>query len=261
MDALTLDELKQRLEYFPSTGAFIWRQNKKVSLVGADAGSAATNGYIQIYVGARKYMAHRLAWFYSFGKWPSDMVDHANGHRSDNRLSNLREATRSQNGYNRRRNTATSSGLKGAYRVTNSSLFQSSCVVGGVQYYLGCFSTAEEAAKAYDEFALIHHKQFFNASLNEGVSIVARPKSIILSKDEKKVIVAELKLKIKAAKDEAKIVIAAVKDADKTYALAGKTHIAALKASDKTALAVNKTLTSLEAQLAALTAPAETAAA
>lgn len=90
---------------------------------------------------------------------------------------------------------------------------------------------------------------------------MARPKSIILSKDEKKVIVAELKLKIKAAKDEAKIVIAAVKDADKTYALAGKTHIAALKASDKTALAVNKTLTSLEAQLAALTAPVETAAA
>ena len=89
---------------------------------------------------------------------------------------------------------------------------------------------------------------------------MARPKSVILSSAEKKTIVAELKLKLKAAKDEVKVVIAGVKEADKALQQANKLHIASLKVSDKAALAAAKTVAALEAQLAALTAPAEASA-
>ncbi len=84
---------------------------------------------------------------------------------------------------------------------------------------------------------------------------MARPKSVILSKDEKKSIVAELKTKIKAAKDNVKQFAGIAKEADKIYAAAGKTHLATLKANDKAAAAAAKELAGLEAQLNALTTP------
>lgn len=84
---------------------------------------------------------------------------------------------------------------------------------------------------------------------------MARPKSVILSKDEKKSIVAELKTKIKAAKDNVKQLIGIRKEADKAFAAAGKAHVAALKENDKAAAAAAKELAGLEAQLNALTTP------
>ena len=88
---------------------------------------------------------------------------------------------------------------------------------------------------------------------------MARPKSVILSKDEKKSIVAELKAKIKAAKDNSKQLAGIRKEADKALAAANKAHIAALKENDKAVAAAAKEVASLEAQLNALTTPAVTA--
>lgn len=82
---------------------------------------------------------------------------------------------------------------------------------------------------------------------------MARPKSVILSKDEKKAIVVELKAKIKAAKDNVKNINGIRKEADKVFAAAQKAHVATLKANDKEADKAAKELAALEAQLAALT--------
>jgi peptidoglycan hydrolase CwlO-like protein len=78
---------------------------------------------------------------------------------------------------------------------------------------------------------------------------------VILSKDEKKAVVVELKAKIKSAKDTVKQLVGIRKEADKALAVASKLHIATLKANDKEAAAGEKELFSLEAQLTALTAP------
>ena len=86
---------------------------------------------------------------------------------------------------------------------------------------------------------------------------MARPKSVVLSKDEKKAVVAELKIKLKAAKDAAKQLAGVRKEADKAYAAAGKAHVAALKQNDKESAAAAKIVSDLEAQLAALTEKAE----
>ena len=95
---------------------------------------------------------------------------------------------------------------------------------------------------------------------------MARPKSIVLTKEEKKAVTAELKTKIKAAKDnvkqlagirkEANKQLAGIrKEADKTFAAASKAHVAALKDNDKASEKANKELAALEAQLKALTEP------
>ena len=82
---------------------------------------------------------------------------------------------------------------------------------------------------------------------------MARPKSVVLSKDEKKAVVTDLKTKVKAAKDNIKQLASIRKEANKAFAVAGKAHVTALKENDKAAAADNKSLVELEAQLAALT--------
>lgn len=82
---------------------------------------------------------------------------------------------------------------------------------------------------------------------------MARPKTVLLNKDEKKAVVADLKARIKAAKDNVKQLAGIRKEADKMYAAASKVHVAALKENDKAAASASKELAGLEAQLGALT--------
>lgn len=84
---------------------------------------------------------------------------------------------------------------------------------------------------------------------------MARPKSIVLTKEEKKAVTAELKTKIKAAKDNVKQLAGIRKEADKAFAAASKAHVTALKENDKAAEKAAKELAALEAQLTALTEP------
>lgn len=58
---------------------------------------APSHGYISIRVDGELYLAHRLAWFYVHGVWPSVWLDHEDRDKTNNRLKNLREATVSQN--------------------------------------------------------------------------------------------------------------------------------------------------------------------
>ena len=84
---------------------------------------------------------------------------------------------------------------------------------------------------------------------------MARPKSIVLTKEEKKAVTTDLKAKIKTAKDNVKQLAGIRKEADKAFAAASKIHVAALKDNDKAAEKANKELAALEAQLNALTEP------
>ena len=88
---------------------------------------------------------------------------------------------------------------------------------------------------------------------------MARAKSVVLSKAEKKAVVTELKGNIKAARDNVKQIAGIRKEADKLFAAANKAHLASLKANDKEASAAEKTLAGLLTRLSSLAA--ETAAA
>lgn len=254
---LSADIIKQQLSYCPVTGLFSWKISKPRAAKGLIAGFTCGKGYTRIKVLGISLSAHRLAWLFSEGVWPTEQIDHMNGVRDDNRRCNLREATAFENARNRQSRKPTKSGFKGVVPMRNK--FQASCRVANVVHHLGTFPTAEEAATAYNLFASKHHQSFHNASTRQGEITVARPKSVILSKDEKKSIVAELKTKIKAARDNVKQFAGIAKEADKTYAAAGKVHLATLKANDKAAAAATKELAGLEAQLNALTTPSVTA--
>jgi hypothetical protein len=110
------------------------------------------------------YRAHRLAWLYVYGEALGEFeeIDHINGDRQDNRIGNLRRATKSQNMANMRGHSKL--GLpKGVSIQAKSRRFMACIMVGRRKKYLGTFDTATEAHAAYRAAAQEHHGEFARA--------------------------------------------------------------------------------------------------
>lgn len=147
MNELTVARLKERVVYDPSTGVFRRLTGGHGLFAGTVAGTITEAGYVRIGVDRRVYPAHRLAWFYVHGKWPSRLVDHRDGNPTNNRIANLREATAAENQQNRPIKGSNPWVLAG---VTQSrGRWQSQIQKDGVSYFLGRFNTPAEAHEAY----------------------------------------------------------------------------------------------------------------
>jgi hypothetical protein len=109
----------------------------------------------------RPVLVHRLAFFWMYGVWPKDEIDHVNGTKDDNRLINIRPATRSQNERNKgptRRNT---SSHKGVFWSNRDQRWVAKIAVDGRQISIpGKFRTAVEASRAYQRYATQFHGQY-----------------------------------------------------------------------------------------------------
>ena len=80
--------------------------------IGDKVGSLDGKGYFRILLGGRVLLLHRLIWLYHFGFMPPETLDHINRDKTDNRISNLRLATRSQNQMNKPRAATNKTGYK-----------------------------------------------------------------------------------------------------------------------------------------------------
>lgn len=145
---LTPETLRLMLSYDADTGLFHWVRNRKGGVKAGDvAGCDDGNGYITINANGVKTRAHRLAWFYTHGVWPTHDIDHINGNRSDNRLCNLRDVPRRLNLQNMHKPKR---GVVGLHGVTpRGKRFAAQINANGRNTYLGRFDTAEEAHQAY----------------------------------------------------------------------------------------------------------------
>lgn len=148
---LTAEKVKQLLLYNPEIGSFTWLADPKMGRKrrGTVAGVIANTGYRHIKIDQLKYMAHRLAWLVVHGSWPEFDVDHINGHLDDNRIENLREATRSDNCANRRLESFGVSGFKGVHWNKKLGKWQVGIKKDGVKKYLGLFTNIDEAKATY----------------------------------------------------------------------------------------------------------------
>lgn len=149
---ITRQEILSRLLYDEGTGQFTRVVASGGWSIGQIAGSINTNGHRQLNIGGKLIMAHRVAWFLVHGKWPAAEIDHINGVKDDNRISNLREVTHSQNLQNLRKARADnkSAGLLGVYRAsTKGSRWCAHITINGKRKNLGSYGTKHEAHQAY----------------------------------------------------------------------------------------------------------------
>lgn len=145
------ERLKKLLYYSKTKGTFAWRvsPNGRVH-VGDKAGCPNSSGRVTIGVDGRYYYAHRLAWLYVYGVWPDPEVDHKNCDFSDNRIQNLRLATRSQNARNKRFPQANNkTGLLGVSWKARNKKWCAQIRCDGRVHHLGLFTCPVEAHRAY----------------------------------------------------------------------------------------------------------------
>lgn len=160
MNSLTQKRLKELLMYNSETGLFYKNSSPLIS-IGAisNAAKGKGGGYVRITIDRNCFLAHRLAWLYIYGYWPTNQIDHRNGNRSDNKITNLREATSSQNMMNR--DYGSSQFGRGVAHVNGrKNPWKARIYIEQKEIHLGYFSTREEASSAYAKAAEKHHKDF-----------------------------------------------------------------------------------------------------
>lgn len=157
---LTAETLRSLLVYNSESGIFHWRVSALRRPVGSVAGKTKKYGYREIRIYGRDYAAHRLAWLYVYGEWPNGSLDHADGDKINNAISNLRIATASENGANAKRSLRNKSGYKGVSFCTRSQKWRAFIVINCKGYHLGLHSTPEEAYAAYCSAAITLREEF-----------------------------------------------------------------------------------------------------
>lgn len=170
----TPEQLRELLTYDPETGKLYWKprpasmfpsdrvaKSWNTRYAGKEALTAKPNGYYQGNILSNNYVkAHRVAWAIFHGNWPEGDIDHANMRRDDNRIVNLRVASRSQNCMNTSATKSSKSGYKGVYFHSRVKKWTAQIGVNRKQYHLGYFASAQLAHAAYCEAAKKYHGEF-----------------------------------------------------------------------------------------------------
>jgi hypothetical protein len=163
---MTPEEARELFDYDPETGLLRWRRNVSRWRAGQIAGTVKPKKdrttYVHVRYAGKWFSAHRLAYAVVEGRWPNPFIDHINGDGTDNRWSNLREATASQNARNRKTPRTNSTGVRGVVAVTRFGKvgYEARIKVNGKAIELGRFKTKQEAAAAYLRGQEQHHGEF-----------------------------------------------------------------------------------------------------
>lgn len=159
---LTQEHVRSILDYNPETGIFIWKWRSYLRpclnsrYYNTVAGSVGKNGREFISIDNKKYYSHRLAWLYMTGAWPTKEIDHEDLNSLNNKWENLREATSSENAYNRKNQINNTSGHKGISFDKKNNKWRARIYVSKKCIHLGRFISREDAIIAYEGAMNLH---------------------------------------------------------------------------------------------------------
>lgn len=165
---IDVEHLKEIATYNPITGDVVWKERGPKTFRRAGPYASAISerwnknragrpittvspmGYVITCIEKRTVMAHRMAWAIYFGEWPQGQIDHINGNKSDNRLSNLRDVTAGENSQNKSRPKSNTSGCIGVHFHKPSQAWHARIMKNGKRFHLGAFNNIKEAKDAYE---------------------------------------------------------------------------------------------------------------
>jgi hypothetical protein len=151
-DQIIAARVRELLNYDPETGIFTRKvRTAQRHQVGDRAcGNPIRTGHLRVAFDSTKYLAHRVAWLYVYGKWPQFDIDHINGIPSDNRIKNLRDVPNRINRQNMRSAKGdNASGLLGVTEHVKGRQWRASIHLDGKRHHIGLYDTPEAAHDAY----------------------------------------------------------------------------------------------------------------
>lgn len=161
---ITQELVKEMFTYNPETGSLIRRFTvNSRAIKGQDSGTVTKKGYKETSINKKRYYIHRIIHLYVYGYLPEN-VDHIDGDGLNNKLSNLRGCSPSENSYNKRISSNNTSGVKGVSWCKTNSKWTGFVMVNGKQSNLGYFSSIGDAKAA----VMKKREQFHGSFANHG---------------------------------------------------------------------------------------------
>lgn len=159
---LTHDECLRLFRYCADTGYLFWRvKHSRNVVIGRRAGTLNWHGYRQVKIGPKIYQEHRIIWLMVNGEWPKQEIDHINRVRNDNRIVNLREATKSQQAGNVPIPCRNTSGARGVWFDRRSGKWVAEIMNNRRKNVLGRFNKKSDAVACYKDAAIAFWGEFF----------------------------------------------------------------------------------------------------
>jgi hypothetical protein len=156
-------ELAESLFYYKD-GILYWKNNQGTyPTKDKPVGSITKAGYFESRLKGKSFKVHRVIFLLKHGYMPK-VIDHIDGNRTNNEISNLREATFSQNKVNQKIYSSNTSGLKGVFFKKATQKWNAQINFEGKRKHLGTFQTKELAAEFVDLARQMLHKEFARAA-------------------------------------------------------------------------------------------------
>lgn len=145
----SVEVLHNHFDYDPEIGTLRSKSDRRTGGIGAILGCQDGHGYLVTSLFRKPLKVHRLVWALAHGSWPKGLIDHINGNKSDNRLSNLRCVNHAQNKQNLSKPANNTSGYLGVSFHKKSGRWAANIKVDGRSHYLGLHDTPQRASDAY----------------------------------------------------------------------------------------------------------------
>ena len=147
---------------------------RKISLgrtkAGDKVGFLNDKGYVAVNIDNQCIGLHRIIWMMQHGEMPS-LIDHIDGNRQNNKISNLRLADRFGNAQNKRMHRNNTSGVKGVSWHKRAAKWKAQIVCNGKHYNLGLYKSLDDA----DEMVCLAREMLHGSFTNHGIqSLTAR---------------------------------------------------------------------------------------
>lgn len=158
---VSVGQLRELLDYDPSSGVLTWRKRDQhwfksrrdceawnTRYAGKPANSLHKFGYVIVRLFGRSYKGHRIAYAMHHGCWPTLQIDHINGDKADNRISNLREVDNQTNAMNTKTHRHNTSGVSGVYWHKRDRKWIARIGTTKAGSFIGAFKSFDDAVAA-----------------------------------------------------------------------------------------------------------------
>lgn len=159
---LSKEYLHELFEY--RDGKLFWKVCKaKRTKIGQEAGCHKEKGYFHIGIDGTNYLTHRLVYCFHNGETP-DFIDHIDGNPSNNKIENLRKATKSQNNCNSKLQKNNKSGARGVTWIESRKSWVVKCQTNNKSKQIGYFRDFELAELVSQEARSLYHGEYARKS-------------------------------------------------------------------------------------------------